>query len=974
MITSSLVFYTAFEQNKIANATTVAANFQFNPLPVDTSIAGSYGINITSISCPYSTLCLGVDSSGRILEDTNPESATTKWTFSSLDSSTSLNYISCPINSITSSAICITVGQNGDVYTTSNVSGSSPIVWSKSSVDSSNAIVSLSCPSVSLCVAGDSNGNIITSTSPTTTGSWLVSNVDSGEIILALTCFSSNLCIAGDSNGNILDSISPASASSWTSNKVDGYFKLSTAFCLNVNLCLMADNMGRVLTSFTPTVSSSWTINIVDSGTSINSVACPSPTFCVAVDSAGNILNSNDPTVLQSWSTFDADSTNSIIDISCPSINLCIAVDDAGNILYSTNPMSVSSWQIVNVDGNNSFVSVSCSSVAFCGATDSSGNIAYSTSPASGTWQVYDAEAYLSPITPYAISCPNLESCYIVGSSGMLLYSASVSSGPQSFQEANIDSSFDITGISCYSTDLCFATDDNGDILYANLSKSSSWTTYNLSGINSIVSLNCASDAQCVVTLSNGQIALSNSVMQSTSWTFMNPDESMPIGSSQCISTTFCIVGDTGGQLWLGINSITSGDQFMPVPLTRVCDTRLNTNPNQCNGFGTNSETLTPNSNLNVSLVSQVKSDLPVGVNPDAAVVNVTVTNTSSNGGFLTVSPGGSNLLSDSSVLNWSAGQTTANLTVVQLGPLDDINLYNSVGSADVIVDLIGFFVTPGINSGYYVSVNPDRICDTRVGVNIIPNQCNDNGTKHNILPAGSSLTIQVSGNDSIPSNAIAVAINLTATNTQQNGGYLIADATGNGTPNISNLNYDNNESVSNEAIVPLSATGSITIYNFIGTTDVIVDVSGYFTSTLTSTIPGVDLSFVPAVPTRVCDTRVGINTIPNPCNQFGKTDSYLTSNSNMVVPISGRGEIPSSNVFAVWSNLTATNTTSNGGYISASPTAPSSPFEFSNLNWDQGQTVGHSALVQLSNVGDITISNYIGNVDIIVDINGWFV
>ena len=78
---------------------------------------------------------------------------------------------------------------------------------------------------------------------------------------------------------------------------------------------------------------------------------------------------------------------------------------------------------------------------------------------------------------------------------------------------------------------------------------------------------------------------------------------------------------------------------------------------------------------------------------PTAVVANVTATNTWA-ASYLTVWPEGSPmpLASD---LNWQAGATVPNLVVVALGPSGAIDVYNSAGNTDVIVDVVGYYVGP---------------------------------------------------------------------------------------------------------------------------------------------------------------------------------------------------------------------------------------------------------------------------------------
>ena len=72
-----------------------------------------------------------------------------------------------------------------------------------------------------------------------------------------------------------------------------------------------------------------------------------------------------------------------------------------------------------------------------------------------------------------------------------------------------------------------------------------------------------------------------------------------------------------------------------------------------------------------------------------AVVVNVTVTQPTS-GGFVTVWPAGQPRPNASSV-NFAAGQTVANLVVVPLGGDGQISLFNYAGSAEFVVDVLGW-------------------------------------------------------------------------------------------------------------------------------------------------------------------------------------------------------------------------------------------------------------------------------------------
>jgi hypothetical protein len=68
----------------------------------------------------------------------------------------------------------------------------------------------LSCPSVSLCVATDSSGHVITSTDPLGgSGTWSSTQIDAANSIDGLSCPSITMCAGVDSAGNILTSRTP---------------------------------------------------------------------------------------------------------------------------------------------------------------------------------------------------------------------------------------------------------------------------------------------------------------------------------------------------------------------------------------------------------------------------------------------------------------------------------------------------------------------------------------------------------------------------------------------------------------------------------------------------------------------------------------------------------------------------------------------------------------------------------------------
>jgi hypothetical protein len=76
-----------------------------------------------------------------------------------------------------------------------------------------------------------------------------------------------------------------------------------------------------------------------------------------------------------------------------------------------------------------------------------------------------------------------------------------------------------------------------------------------------------------------------------------------------------------------------------------------------------------------------------------AVVANITATDTTAQS-YLTAWPTGA-LQPTASDLNWVSGLTVPNMAVVGLGTGGHISVYVNGGSADVIVDVTGWYVNP---------------------------------------------------------------------------------------------------------------------------------------------------------------------------------------------------------------------------------------------------------------------------------------
>ena len=149
-----------------------------------------------------------------------------------------------------------------------------------------------------------------------------------------------------------------------------------------------------------------------------------------------------------------------------------------------------------------------------------------------------------------------------------------------------------------------------------------------------------------------------------------------------------------------------------------------------------------------------------------------------------------------------------------------------SAVTAAVIVAAAGTaFAASGSSSGTasdYVPLASTRIIDTRTAGGAV----------------GSDKTLAVHLPASVPATATAVTVELTATDSTTIG-FLQAYADGTTRPaQGSNVNYGTNETIANQATIPVQ-DGKIDVYNFsAGTVQVVVDLEGYYTPTAAAYTP----------------------------------------------------------------------------------------------------------------------------------------
>jgi hypothetical protein len=390
-----------------------------------------------------------------------------------------------------------------------------------------------------------------------------------------------------------------------------------------------------------------------------------------------------------------------------------------------------------------------------------------------------------------------------------------------------------------------------------------------------------------------------------------------------------------GGTAWTTTQANT---KFTALKPTRVIDTRP--------GFSSNRVVSRDKPGPATPLCVRLAGSSGVPVGAAAAVLNVTVTETSGSG-FVTVYPSGVTRPTASS-LNFTNGETTSNAVITPLSASGQACFFSSV-PAHIVADVTGWFPT----GASFTAVTPNRVFDTRPseadGLRAV--------TKGKVGPS-SPLEVQFSNlgtsGSIVPSSGVgSVAMNVTVTETDGPGFVTVYPC---GTrPDASSINFSTGQTIPNAVISQLSGSGSVCFHSSVDA-HLLADVVGWFASTGT---------FTPFTPARVIDTRAEQ---PDGLRSVTKTRiGPLTIPQVQFTDLGGL--VPSSGVTAVSLNVTVAST-DGPGFVTVYPcgTRPNA----SSLNFVLGETKANAVVVPVSSAGDVCFYSMTAT-ELIVDINGYF-
>ncbi|MFT7840722.1 trypsin-like serine protease [Saccharothrix sp. BKS2] len=325
--------------------------------------------------------------------------------------------------------------------------------------------------------------------------------------------------------------------------------------------------------------------------------------------------------------------------------------------------------------------------------------------------------------------------------------------------------------------------------------------------------------------------------------------------------------------------------------------------------------------------------DLPAGAS--AVAVNLTGVDASAHT-FLTAY---GDTLPTSSNLNIPPTRPAAVMAVVPVGTDRKIRIRNNAGTIHALVDLLGYYSASGAST-YQPKDSAALVLDTRTAT----------GGHQRPFTGGETFTLPIRGVADVPSNAVAVAVNVTGTQSTHGSFFTVF---GQGERSGSTLNVEAGEDRAAQSIVPIGSDGAIRVFLHFGQAHALVSVLGYF-------VPGDSGSRFVALPTptRIVDTR-------NPESPHPRA---LTPGEIMTLPVNG---LPAQATAAAF-NLTGVQPSGNTVITAWSHDVPFAG-QPSTMNVSGGEITSNASTIRLGSGALVDIRNSVGTTHVVVDMQGYY-
>src|SRR3954470_17097913 len=307
--------------------------------------------------------------------------------------------------------------------------------WHSSSIAGGSGARSLQCPSVSTCLFVAHNRIWWTTSAAATHPAWHstvledTSGYATDTEFTALGCASLSFCVATDSAGSQVHSTSPTGdASTWQWQLVESPSPMSVS-CVSTSMCALLDNVGNVLTGNNPNADSggNWWVHRFSyvKNPPASSVSCPATSHCVEVEGSADVGYTNGAGHFDPNWHFLKVSTSRWNGANCPVADRCVIVgrSNAGGArvaISNSSSNTASTWHALNIGNAGPLRAIDCSSKYFCMT------VTATTAWFSGTLKPTVASWHLtSPPVGRAhlqfVSCPSSKHCFLLTGNHVLI-------------------------------------------------------------------------------------------------------------------------------------------------------------------------------------------------------------------------------------------------------------------------------------------------------------------------------------------------------------------------------------------------------------------------------------------------------------------------------------------------------------------------------------------------------------------------
>ena len=368
------------------------------------------------------------------------------------------------------------------------------------------------------------------------------------------------------------------------------------------------------------------------------------------------------------------------------------------------------------------------------------------------------------------------------------------------------------------------------------------------------------------------------------------------------------------------------------------------------------------------------------GIPAGAVAVEAAVTAVDPSGsGFARAWPVG-RPMPNATFLNIAAGRSRTNTGALSLATAGSkhLALRNFGSTAHYVIDVQGYYLDQSKGSGAgFVPLRPCRLADSR---QVKGGPFADREARSYVV-AGSGASFAAQGGKAggcgVPDGAVAVELSVTVI--AEGDGFTRLWPSDGQMPNATFLNSKGGEDLTNTGAVKLATTGAtdLTVRNFGGAADVVLDVQGYFApasdlppaSAVAASVPAAS-AYVPMAPCRIIDTRVA----GGPFTYGGQRSYRVTGTDGFPAQGGSAGGcgVPSS---AVAAELTFTAVDPKlPGFLRAYPAQDTTP-DATILNFAQGSSTTNTGTVALGpswSPDRISLHSY-GSTDYVVEIQGYY-